>query len=121
MGRTGLNYATNEFESKYTPIDAAGYQGQYGYELNKDFTITSEAMATAHKDNILDNLNASFSVGGSSWYNKFDGSRAWNKGPFANPNLYYLSNYYLLLLMQAGYPLITSWKARSTQRMVCWI
>lgn len=92
MGRAGINYATNEFESKYTPIDAAGYQGQYGFELNRDYTLTAEAMATAHKDNILENINASFSVGGSSWYNKFDGSRAWNKGPFANPNLYYLSN-----------------------------
>ncbi|TNV71684.1 hypothetical protein FGO68_gene11071 [Halteria grandinella] len=92
MGRVGINYATNEFETKNTPIDAAGYQGEYGYELNKDYTLTSEVLATAHKKGFLQDLDASLSVGASSWYNRFVGSNAYNKGPFANPNLYYLSN-----------------------------
>ena len=92
MGRTGINYATNEFETKNKPVDAAGYQGSYSYELNKDYTITGEALGTLHKDNIIDNFNTSLSFGASTWYNKFSGSSATNKGPFADPFLYYLSN-----------------------------
>jgi hypothetical protein len=42
MGRTGLDYASNKFETKNTPIDAAGYQGSYGFEMNKNNTITGE-------------------------------------------------------------------------------
>lgn len=92
MGRSGLEYATNEFETKNSPIDAGGYQGQYGFELNRDYTITSEAMATAHKAGLLNDFDASFSLGASQWYNKFGGSNAYNNGPFANPHLYYLAN-----------------------------
>ncbi|HSC52354.1 MAG TPA: SusC/RagA family TonB-linked outer membrane protein [Phnomibacter sp.] len=92
MGRTGVNYATNEFETKETPVDVAGLQGKYAYELNKDYTVTAEALATAHKEKIADVLSASFSVGASTWYNKFEGTSAKNNGPFADPFLYYLSN-----------------------------
>ncbi|MFT4017212.1 MAG: SusC/RagA family TonB-linked outer membrane protein [Agriterribacter sp.] len=92
MGRTGVNYATNEFETKNKPIDAAGYQGSYSYELNKDYTMTAEALGTLHKDKIVGDLNASVSFGVSTWYNKFSGSKATNNGPFADPFLYYLSN-----------------------------
>ncbi len=92
MARTGTEYATNEFETKNTPVDAAGYQGQYGYELNRDFTMTAEALATAHKKDIFSGFDASLSLGTSTWYNRFVGTNAFNNGPFANPNLYYLSN-----------------------------
>ena len=92
MARTGTDYATNEFETKNTPIDAQGYQGQYGFELNKDFTMTAEALATAHKAKLFDGFDASLSVGTSTWYNRFVGTSAFNNGPFANPHLYYLSN-----------------------------
>jgi len=92
MGRSGVDLSTNEFETKNTPIDAAGYQGEYGFELNRDFTVTAEAMATAHKSNLFKDFDASLSVGTSTWYNRFAGSKAYNKGPFANPFLYYLSN-----------------------------
>jgi iron complex outermembrane recepter protein len=92
MARTGADYATNEFETKNTPIDAAGYQGQYGFEMNKDYTITAEALATAHKSNLFNGFDASLSVGTSTWYNRFVGTNAYNNGPFANPFLYYLSN-----------------------------
>jgi iron complex outermembrane receptor protein len=92
MARTGADYATNEFETKNSPTDAFGYQGQYGYELNRDFTMTAEALATLHKTNLFSGFDANLSVGTSTWYNKFVGSRAFNNGPFANPYLYYLSN-----------------------------
>jgi iron complex outermembrane receptor protein len=92
MGRTGVDFSSNKFETKNTPIDAAGYQGQYGFEMNKDYTVTGEAMATAHKSNLFKDLDASLSVGTSTWYNKFEGTSAYNNGPFANPSLYYLSN-----------------------------
>lgn len=92
MGRGGIDFSTNEFETKNTPTDALGYQGQYGFEMNKNFTVTGEAIATAHKSNLFEDLDASLSVGTSTWYNKFDGSKAYNNGPFANPYLYYLSN-----------------------------
>jgi len=92
MGRTGVDFASNEFETKNTPTDAEGYLGQYGFEFNKDYTLTAEAMATAHKSNLFDGFDASLSVGTSTWYNRFVGSRAFNNGPFAFPNLYYLSN-----------------------------
>ena len=92
MGRTGLDFAANKFETKNTPIDAEGYQGSYGLEQNKNYTITGEFLATAHKDKLFGGLDASLSFGSSTWYNKFEGSSATNKGPFANPFLYYLSN-----------------------------
>ncbi|MCU7547577.1 SusC/RagA family TonB-linked outer membrane protein [Chitinophagaceae bacterium LB-8] len=92
MGRTGIDMSTNKFETKNTPIDAAGYQGSYGLEMNKDYTVSGEFLATAHKNGILPDLDANVSVGTSTWSNKFEGSSANNAGPFANPNLYYLSN-----------------------------
>ncbi|MEX6688506.1 SusC/RagA family TonB-linked outer membrane protein [Danxiaibacter flavus] len=92
MGRAGLDYADNKFETKNTPIDAQGYQGSYGLEMNKNNTFTGEFLATAHKSKLFSVLDAGLSVGTSTWYNKFEGSTATNKGPFANPYLYYLNN-----------------------------
>ncbi len=92
MGRSGVDFSSNKFETKNRPEDAAGYQGQYGFEMNKDYTVTAEALATAHKSDLFKDFDASLSVGTSTWYNKFEGSNAYNKGPFANPYLYYLSN-----------------------------
>lgn len=93
MGRTGVDYSTNEFESKYKPTDPGGINGQYGLDLNKNYTITSEVMASAHSDEFLSkDLTANLSVGASSFYNRYHGSRQWNSGPFAVPFQYYLRN-----------------------------
>lgn len=89
MGRSGIDYSTNEFETKNTPIDADGLQGQYGLELNKNYTITAEAMATAHKSNLfIEGFTASLTGGVSTWYNRYNGSKQWNKGPFAVPYVF---------------------------------
>jgi iron complex outermembrane receptor protein len=93
MARTGIDYNTNEFETKNTPIDKEGLKGQYGFELNKNYTITSEVLGTLHTDHFLTkDLTASLSAGASSWYNRYHGSKQWNPGPFGVPFQYFLRN-----------------------------
>lgn len=93
VGRTGIDYNTNEFESKYKPIDAAGLQGEYGFEMNKNYTITSEVIGTLKADKLfVDGLNGSLTFGGSNWYNRYHGSKQWNPGPFSVPFQYFLRN-----------------------------
>ncbi|TDE13950.1 SusC/RagA family TonB-linked outer membrane protein [Dyadobacter psychrotolerans] len=93
VGRTGIDYNTNEFESKYTPTDIAGLNGEYGYEMNKNYTITSEVIGTLHTDHLFTkDLTASLTGGGSSWYNRYHGSKQWNAGPFGVPYQYFLRN-----------------------------
>lgn len=92
MGRVSADYSTNEFESKNKPESVEGLDGKYGLEMNKNFTITSEAIGTIHKDNIVEDLNLNLSLGVSSWQNRFHGVKSENKGPFLIPFQYFLNN-----------------------------
>lgn len=93
MGRTGIDYNTNEFETKKRPIDAAGVRGEYGLDMNKNHTINSDVIASLHSDKFLHpDLTANLSLGAGSWYNRYHGSKQWNKGPFSIPFQYFLRN-----------------------------
>ncbi|TDW96032.1 SusC/RagA family TonB-linked outer membrane protein [Dinghuibacter silviterrae] len=92
-GHVGINYYTNQFETKNRPTDAAGLQGDYANDLSTISTENLDAMITAHKDNLVKDFNASLSVG-SSWYHyKMYDLAASNPGPFSYPFTYNLNNY----------------------------
>ncbi|QEC73644.1 SusC/RagA family TonB-linked outer membrane protein [Arachidicoccus ginsenosidivorans] len=104
-GRSSINYATTDIESKYTPIDAAGVEGQYGMESIQNKDVNLELFTTIHKDNFLTSgLNASLMVGNSALKSRSYDNSAWNSGepgatygqastnPWSVPYKYFLSN-----------------------------
>lgn len=94
-GRTSINYATTEVESKYTPIDAFGVRGQYGIESVRNQDVNFELFTNLHKENIVKGLNVNFLVGNSALRSRMYNYNAWNNGEKANfavPNKYFLSN-----------------------------
>lgn len=94
-GRTSLNYATTEVESKYTPLDAAGVRGQYGIENVRNKDVNFELFTSLHKDNIVKGLNANLLIGNSALRSRMYNYSAWNNGEKANfavPNKYFLAN-----------------------------
>lgn len=94
MARTGIDYNTNEFETKNKPIDALGVTGgSYGLDLNKNYTMTTDGIATAHTDRLfVDGLTTSLTAGVTSSYNRYHGVNQTNNGPFSIPFQYFLSN-----------------------------
>ena len=97
-GHTGIDYYTNQFETKNTPVDAAGVTAETGGILysNDVSTVSTEnldAMVTAHKDELFKDFNASFSLGASYYHNKLYDISAQNPGPFNYPFTYNLTNY----------------------------
>jgi iron complex outermembrane receptor protein len=104
-GRSSISSANTSIVSKYSPIDAAGVQGQYGIESIRNQDVNLELFTTLHKDHILgSNFNASLLVGNSSLKSRMYDNSAWNSGesgatygqgstfPWSVPNKYYLSN-----------------------------
>ncbi|SEA33599.1 iron complex outermembrane recepter protein [Arachidicoccus rhizosphaerae] len=104
-GRTSINYANTNIESKYSPIDAGGVEGQYGMESIQNKDINLELFTTIHKDNFLTSgLNASLMVGNSALKSRSYDNSAWNSGepgatygrastsPWSVPFKYFLSN-----------------------------
>lgn len=104
-GRSSINYANTSIESKYSPIDAGGVQGQYGYEYvrNQDFNL--ELFTTLHKENLFGSkFSGSFMVGNSALKSRMYDNSAWNSGepaatygkastyPWSTPFKYYLAN-----------------------------
>jgi iron complex outermembrane recepter protein len=93
-GHTGINYYTNQFETKNKPTDAEGLSGgSYSNDLAKITTINLDGLITAHQDNLFNNIDASLSVGGSNYHNKLYDLYASNPGPFLYPFTYNLTNY----------------------------
>src|SRR5579871_1196961 len=93
-GHAGINYYTNQFETKNTPTDAEGLSGgSYSNDLSKVTTVNLDGLLTAHKDNLFPDFDASFSVGGSNYHNKLYDLYASNPGPFLYPFTYNLTNY----------------------------
>jgi iron complex outermembrane recepter protein len=92
-GHVGIDYYTNEFESKYKPTDAAGIKGAYSNDLATVSTENIDGLLTAHKEGIFDNFNASLSLGASYYHNKLYDLAASNPGPFNYPFTYNLNNY----------------------------
>jgi iron complex outermembrane receptor protein len=92
-GRTSISQSNTNIESKYTPTDVAGIEGQYGLENVNNQDVNFEGFASAHKDNIFGSkFNASILVGSSALRSRSHGVNNWNNGPFSVPNKYYLIN-----------------------------
>jgi len=93
-GHAGVNYYTNQFDTRNKPTDAAGLTGgSYSNDLSKVTTVNFDGMFTAHKDELFKNLDASFTAGASNYhYNLYD-LYAKNPGPFLYPFTYNLTNY----------------------------
>lgn len=104
-GRASLVNANTTVESKYTPTDAAGLQGQYGLETIKNQDVNLEAFGTLHKDRLFDSdFSGSLLLGASSLRSRMHNVSAWNSGekdatygqssnyPWIVPNKYYLAN-----------------------------
>lgn len=104
-GRTSLNYAITNVESKYSPIDLTGVQGQYGIEYVKNQDLNFELFTTLHKERLFGSkVNGSLLIGNSALRSRMYDNNAWNSGepnatygkgsvfPWYMPNAYFLSN-----------------------------
>lgn len=104
-GRASLNNTNASIESKYSPVDVGGVQGQYGVEATKNQETNFEVFTTLHKEDIFNSkFNTSLMVGNSALRSRYYGSSAWNSGerdavngagsnyPWAVPFKYYLRN-----------------------------
>jgi hypothetical protein len=69
MGRLGIDFTSDQFETRNSPTDIAGLiNGYYQNELSRDKVANNEFLITGHKDKIFDSkLNASLSFGGTHW------------------------------------------------------
>ena len=92
-GNVGLDYYTNQFETKNRPTDAAGLLGSYSNDLSTTTTENLDGRLVAHKDNLFKDIDASFSVGARRYYNNLYDLSASNPGPFNYPFIYNLYNY----------------------------
>ncbi len=94
MGRTGIDYTLDEYQSKHKPADLIGLlDGYYSESEQKDKSLNSEFLFTATKKNIFESdINTDFNVGGSSW-NRDMHSLSAHSGTWYYPNWYSLSNY----------------------------
>lgn len=94
MGRTGIDYTLDEFQSKNKPADLIGLlDGYYSESQQKDKSLNSEFLFTATKKNIFHtDFNADFNIGGSSWDRDMHSLSA-HSGKWYYPNWYSLSNY----------------------------
>ncbi|MGZ3833464.1 MAG: SusC/RagA family TonB-linked outer membrane protein [Mucilaginibacter sp.] len=92
-GHTGINYYTNQFETRQTPTDVTGLNGKYSNDLSNVSTANMDALLTAHKESLFKDIDGSFSVGASYYHNKMYDISAYNNGPFGIPFLYNLYNY----------------------------
>lgn len=104
-GRSSMNRANTSIESKYSPIDATGVQGQYGIEQIRNQDVNLELFTTIHKDRIFGSkFNTSLLIGNSALKSRMYDMSAWNSGepgatygsastsPWSVPNKYFLSN-----------------------------
>ncbi|HEY4337212.1 MAG TPA: SusC/RagA family TonB-linked outer membrane protein, partial [Puia sp.] len=92
-GHAGLDYFTNQFETKNKPYDAAGIQGAYSNDLATATIQNFDGLVTAHKEGLFKNFDASLSVGGSNYHYKLYDLLQVNPGPFNYPFTYNISNY----------------------------
>jgi len=80
-GRSSISYATTNVESKYSPIDAEGVQGQYGIEYVKNQDVNLELFTTLHKESLFGSkINGSLLIGNSSLKSRMYDNNAWNSG-----------------------------------------
>jgi iron complex outermembrane receptor protein len=92
VGNVGLNYYTNQFETKNRPTDAAGLLGSYSNDLSRTLTENLDGRLVAHKNDLFKDINASFSLGARRYYNNLYDLAANNPGPFNYPFIYNIYN-----------------------------
>ncbi len=92
--RTGRDFTLSQFETKNKPIDVVGVKsGYYSNLLKRNYSNTSEYLATATKENFLNSgINVKWSVGASSWSSNEYGIGG-SSGTWYFPNMYSLANY----------------------------
>lgn len=93
VGNVGIDYYNNQYIIKDYPTDAAGLQGQYGYDIAKTSTNNLDGRLVFHKDKLLKDFNASLSLGARRYYTNMYDIAANNPGPFNYPFVFNLSNY----------------------------
>ncbi|MBK6619530.1 MAG: SusC/RagA family TonB-linked outer membrane protein [Saprospirales bacterium] len=93
-GRVGMDFTTNQFETRHNPIDRLGILGgKYENELARDVVRNNEFLLTATKENIFHSpISVSASFGGTQWSRDQYGVRV-GSGQWVNPWLYTVSNY----------------------------
>ncbi len=104
-GRASLVNANTTVDSRFTPVDVAGLQGQYGIETVKNQDVNLEGFGVFHKDKLFGgDFAGSLMLGASSLKSRMYGNSAWNSGekdatygqssnyPWIIPNKYYLGN-----------------------------
>lgn len=94
MGRVGLDFNLDQFETRNDPIDALGInEGFYSNELTRNQVSNNEFLITAHKDKFLNQpISVRFSVGGTQWQRRLYGLKG-RSGTWINPSLYSFNNF----------------------------
>ena len=94
MGRLGLDFNLDQFETRHDPIDLLGIdEGFYSNELTRNRVNNNEFLITAAKEGFLTpKLNASLSLGGTQWQRRLYGLKA-QSGDWVNPQLFSLNNF----------------------------
>lgn len=94
MGRMGLDFTTDQKETRNNPADLNGIlDGYYENELSRMKVINNDFLITAHKKNIFNSkLETKWSVGGTHYQRRFYRTRA-KSGKWVNPWLFNSSNY----------------------------
>ncbi len=93
MGRMGLDFGTDQFESKNKPYDQLGIDGGfYANELSRDIVNNNDIILTAQKDKIFDSpIGVGLSVGGTQWSRSRYGIKS-DAGDWSSPFLYSFNN-----------------------------
>lgn len=90
----GLDLTLDEREKKNGFIDAVGLiGGKYSHSLNTKYSPNLEFLATIHKDEILEGVNASLSFGGQSWSKSQYEIRGENNKNQKLPYIYSFANF----------------------------
>ncbi len=94
MGRLGLDFNLDQFETRNDPIDVLGLdEGFYSNELTRNRVGNNEFLLTASQEGFLtEKLNVGLSFGGTQWQRRLYGLKA-NSGDWVNPWLFSLNNY----------------------------
>ncbi|HQV00049.1 MAG TPA: TonB-dependent receptor, partial [Bacteroidia bacterium] len=94
MGRSGLDYTDDDYETKGKPSDIVGLQnGYYGIQQGRDKSYNHEFLFTATREKILGSeFNVSLNLGGATWNRDMSSLQA-RSGTWYFPNWYNLSNY----------------------------
>lgn len=94
LGRLGIDYSTNELETRNSATDALQIaDAYYEHELKKFYTENFDIIGSFHKKDIVKGLDGNLSIGGTSWYKRDYQILGKSPNKFKNPNLFTFGNY----------------------------